>query len=238
MSQNDKILLRIRNLLSLAEDGGNDEESQTALLMAQKLMLKYKISQNELSKTGENKIVSKSLSVYKRIYWWEKILVRIIAKNFRVMFYIQSSHFPHQKKIQRKLVYMGYPEDVELAIELFHLAADSMKHCASEHLKDLQPDRDKIVEVRRSYYSGFMDGLASKFKAQREALIKENEKYALVIHTPQEVIDEFNKEITGSLKFRSKQSRSDLVAYRHGYDKGNHLEFRKGFLSNDSSNNA
>lgn len=232
MSQNEKILQKIRNLLSLAEDGGNDEESQTALLMAQKLMLKYKISQNELSETGENKIVTKSLSVYKRIYWWEKILVRIIAKNFRVMFYVQSSQFAHKKKVQRKLVYMGYPEDVELAIELFHLAAQSMKHYAAEHIKELDIDRQQALEIRRSYYTGFMDGLKSKFKAQREALLKEDEKYALVIHTPQEVIDEFNKEITGSLKFRPKQSRSDMAAYQNGYQKGNHLEINKGFLAN------
>ena len=37
MNPNDKILDKIRNLLELAEDGNQDEESQTALLMAQKL---------------------------------------------------------------------------------------------------------------------------------------------------------------------------------------------------------
>ena len=42
MSNNQKILDKIRNLLTLAEDA-SDTEGQTALLMAQKLMLKYKI---------------------------------------------------------------------------------------------------------------------------------------------------------------------------------------------------
>ena len=48
MNPNDKILDKIRNLLELAEDGNQDEDSQIALLMAQKLMLKHKISQHEL----------------------------------------------------------------------------------------------------------------------------------------------------------------------------------------------
>lgn len=234
MSQNDKILQKIRNLLSLAEDGGNDEESQTALLMAQKLMLKYKVSQNELSETGDNTIVTKSLSVYKRIYWWEKILVRIIAKNFRVMYYIQSSHFPHQDKIQRKLVYMGYQEDVDLAVELFHLAAKSMKHYAREHVEGSVHNKQSLSEVRRSYYSGFMDGLESKFKAQREALMKENEKYALVINTPKEVEDKFNQEVTGAIRFKTKSSKRDITAYQHGYQRGNALELSKGYLSDKS----
>lgn len=108
MSVNEKILEKIKNLLSLAEDGNNDEESQTALLMAQKLMLKYKISHQELSENDKNEIVIRSLSIYKRVYWWEKVLVQIIADNFRVMFYVQSNRLPHQKSVQRKLVLMGF----------------------------------------------------------------------------------------------------------------------------------
>ena len=128
MDYNDKIIEKIRNLLELAEDGAHDEESQTALLMAQKLMLKYKISQNQLSDVKPNEIMLKSLSFYKRVYWWEKLLVRVIADNFRVMFYLQSNRLPHQSGIQRKVVLMGYEEDVELAYEMFHLAANAMKY--------------------------------------------------------------------------------------------------------------
>ena len=229
MSTNDKILEKIKNLLSLAEDGGNDEESQTALAMAQKLMLKHKISQNELSQSDRQEIVIKSLSVYKRIYWWEKVLVRIIADNFRVMFYIQSSRLPHQKSVQRKLVFMGYPEDVDLAYEVFYLAAETMKFYASQHLKDIEKD-EHAATIRKSYYQGFMDGLKHKFQKQKEALLKENEKYMLVIKTPQEVLDKFNLEINGALSFKNPQMRRNTAAYQTGYSKGTSLELNKGYL--------
>lgn len=92
--------------------------------------------------------------------------MRIIADNFRVMFYIQSSRLPHQKSVQRKLVFMGYPEDVELAYEVFHLAADTMKHYASQHLKGNEDDASASA-IRKSYYQGFMDGLENKFNQQK-----------------------------------------------------------------------
>lgn len=229
MSVNDKILEKIRNLLSLAEDGGNDEESQTALLMAQKLMLKYKIDQQELSETGRQEIVIKSLSVYKRIYWWEKVLVRIIAENFRVMFYIQSNRLPHQKSVQRKLVLMGYPEDVELAYEVYHLAADAMKHYASEHLKQAEDDNSASL-VRKSYYQGFMDGLNDKYERQRQEMVNENDQYALVIKTPQDVVDKFKQEISGSLPFQQPELSRESAAYTDGYDRGSTISLNNKYL--------
>lgn len=234
MSVNDKILAKIRNLLELAEDGGNDEESQTALLMAQKLMLKHKISQNELNEGGEQQIVIKSLSVYKRIYWWEKVLVRIIADNFRVMFYMQSNRLPHQTSVQRKLVLMGYPEDVDLAYEMFYLAAEAMKHYASLHMKNAKEDgsNEKIPQnqLRKSYYQGFMDGLSSKFEKQRQQMSSENEKYALIIKTPQDVLDKFNEEIHGQVSFKQPDLSKNNQAYAEGYNKGSELSLSNKYL--------
>ena len=233
MSGNDKILEKIRNLLSLAEDGGNDEESQTALLMAQKLMLKHKISQNELNEGGDQKIVIKSLSVYKRVYWWEKVLVKIIAENFRVMYYMQSNRLPHQTTVQRKLVLMGYPEDVDFAYEMFTLAAEAMKHYASLHLKSKEEKHLKSSQgnIRKSYYQGFMDGLSHKFKLQRDQMSSENEKFALMIKTPQDVVDKFNAEIQGQLAFKQPILNTENEAYSEGYEKGTKVSLSNKYLN-------
>lgn len=233
MSGNDKILEKIRNLLSLAEDGGNDEESQTALLMAQKLMLKHKISQNELNEGGDQKIVIKSLSVYKRVYWWEKVLVKIIAENFRVMYYMQSNRLPHQTTVQRKLVLMGYPEDVDFAYEMFTLAAEAMKHYASLHLKSMEEKHLKSSQgnIRKSYYQGFMDGLSHKFKLQRDQMSSENEKFALMIKTPQDVVDKFNAEIQGQLAFKQPILNTENEAYSEGYEKGAKVSLSNKYLN-------
>lgn len=234
MTENEKILDKIRNLLSLAEDGGNDDESQTALLIAQKLMLKYKISQNDINEGGKQEIIIKSLSVYKRIYWWEKILVKIIAENFRVMFYVQSNRLPYQKSVQRKLVLMGYPEDVVLAYEVFHLAGEAMKYFASLNLKNIESNNQDIVTLRKSYYQGFLDGLDDKFKQQRESMAEENEKYALMIQTPQAVKDKFKEEIQGSLAFKKPDLSKSNQAYYDGYDKGSTMELNSKYIDDRS----
>ncbi len=234
---NKKILDKIRNLLTLAEDGGDDEESQTALLMAQKLMLKHKISQNELSEKGENEIVLRSLSVYKRLYWWEKSLIRIIAENFRSLFYIQSNRLPHQSTVQRKIVLMGYQEDVDLAYEMFYLAADTMKYYSKLHLESLDEaefKKSSKANLRKSYYQGFMDGLQKKFNLQREAMLQEDEKYALVIKTPQEVVDKFNTEITGKLSFDQPSFNRRNTAYADGYEKGKNINLNNRQLDHQS----
>lgn len=222
MSENDKIIDKIRNLLELAEDGNGDEESHTALLMAQKLMLKHKISQHEISEVAPNQIVVKSLSIYKRVFWWEKMLARVIADNFRVMFYLQSNKLPHQQTIQRKIVFMGYTEDVELAYEMFHIAAQHMKHFASAHLID--SDTHAVQNgIRKLYYQGFIDGLSEKFEKQRAELQAEDEQFALVIRTPQEVKEAFDKQVNGHIVFKQPPTNKETEAYQDGYLKGSKL---------------
>lgn len=230
MSDNDKILERIRNLLSLAEDA-SDDEGQTALLMAQKLMLKYRVSQDDIdSRTRSPKIVTKSLSVYKRIYWWEKILVGIVAENFRVMFYVQSNKFPHQSSIQRKLVLMGYPEDVELAYEIFHLAEEAMKYYANQYINKDESGNRSMSQLRKSYYQGFLNGLKDKFDKQRHEFSQENQIYSLVIQTPIDVQKKFNEEIKGSLAFKHPQIDEMNNAYYRGYDQGSTIELQTRYI--------
>ncbi|MDO4774636.1 MAG: DUF2786 domain-containing protein [Aerococcaceae bacterium] len=233
MKQTDKIIDKIRNLLELAEGGNNDEESQTALLMAQKLMLKHKISQQEVSEAHPNEIVLKSLSFYKRIYWWEKLLVRVVADNFRVMFYLQSNKLPHQTSVQRKIVLMGYAEDIELAYEVFHSAAKAMKYYASHHLatETLSASTAEQNGLRRSYYQGFIDGLDHKFQLQREQMQQEDAQYALVIQVPQEVRQAFEQQVNGKIRFKQPASNKTVAAYQEGYQKGTKLNLNQQYLS-------
>lgn len=230
---NEKILTKIRNLLSLAESGNNDEESQTALLMAQKLMLKHKIEAQEIHPHQEQEIIIKSLSVYKRLYWWEKVLAKIISDNFRTMFYIQSNRLPNQSSVQRKIVFMGFPEDVDLSYQMFYLVADAMKYYSKLHFDHSEVgdlgNRER-TNMRKAYYEGFLDGLAAKFERQKVNMVAEDQKYALVIKTPQAVMDRFHEEITGRISFNQVLSSKDSNAYRSGFQKGSSVQLNQNQL--------
>ena len=221
MNPNDKILDKIRNLLELAEDGNQDEESQTALLMAQKLMLKHKISQHELdAATSLDVIVTRSLSVYKTLFWWEKLLARTIADNFRIMLYVQSTRLPHQSKTQRKIVYMGYQSDVDLA---YH---------AGQHLKLVSQDltSSQKQSQRRAYYQGFMDGLAAKYERQRQVMVAEEAGYSLVIQVPEEVREAFRAQVQGHIVFKQPHVTEEGLAYERGYQQAKSMSLEAAQL--------
>lgn len=46
---NNSILKKVKRLLAIANDAGNDNESQRALLMTQRLMLKHDIGMKDLN---------------------------------------------------------------------------------------------------------------------------------------------------------------------------------------------
>ncbi|RKJ45999.1 DUF2786 domain-containing protein, partial [Butyricicoccus sp. 1XD8-22] len=48
MERNDSIIKKIRGLLAIANDEKNDEESQTAFILAQKLMIKHNIVMGDI----------------------------------------------------------------------------------------------------------------------------------------------------------------------------------------------
>lgn len=228
----DKIIEKIRNLIKLAEDGKDDEESQTALLMAQRLMLRYKISQYDLDNESKQEITLRSLSVYKRIYWWERALAQVIADNFSVMLYMQSNQFPHQRSVQRKIVFMGFEEDTEFAFNMYHLAAESMKYYASLHVQN-NTTNQADADVRKSYYQGFIDGLEEKFKQQKQAMEKENDRYSLMLQTDPEVKKAYEQQVKGHISFKAPKLDLKSQAYSDGFQKGQNVTLGAQRLTDD-----
>lgn len=86
---NKKIIKKIKGLLAISRDQKNDEESQSAFILAQKLMIQYNIDKNEveeLSVDFENDVIGEqSVTIYKRLYWWERQLACIISENFLII---------------------------------------------------------------------------------------------------------------------------------------------------------
>ena len=94
-----------------------------------------------------------------------------------------------------------------------------------KHLKSSQGN------IRKSYYQGFMDGLSHKFKLQRDQMSSENEKFALMIKTPQDVVDKFNAEIQGQLAFKQPILNTENEAYSEGYEKGTKVSLSNKYLN-------
>lgn len=79
-----KIIDKIQNLLELSYDAPNDEEGQTALLMAQKLMVKHNLSMRDLAAAKPKNNIGETLGTREyRLPWWQEKLAAILGPNFR-----------------------------------------------------------------------------------------------------------------------------------------------------------
>jgi hypothetical protein len=224
---------KIRKLLILSKDSGATEgESQAAALMAQKLMLKYDLSENEVmaqdvsdearSFMRKKEAYTKPATEYMRILLWHERLAVIIAENFRCHTYFQwwkGNRNENKGASTRRIVFLGLREDTDLAVEVFEFIWKAIEYCAEDYLED-RPDvkgREK-QGVRNDYIFGYLNGLNDKFKAQ----VEEN-GYQLVLVKDALVEAEFGKLKLSTSKTSATRS-GDKDAWQSGYTKGREFE--------------
>jgi hypothetical protein len=232
--RNDNIIKKIKGLLAIARDHKSDEESQSAFILAQKLMKKHNITIGEVDHEDAGKKVEKGqATAHKKLSWWETELARTMAKNFRVKFYFNNDRSGKQTK--RAIVFMGFESDVLLAKEMYVLAYDVLTYYTQRYVKNYylaKPSQPRTItnELKNSYMQGFLAGLADKFEEQ----VKEMEQeWGLMVLVPQEVNDEYNK-MFGKKKGGGVTFQVPNVAmgnaYSKGYNQGNRVDYTKSTI--------
>lgn len=208
---NKKVIFKIQNLLELAYDAPNDEEGQTALLMAQKLMVKHNLSMTDLTTTKNKNNIGETVGTWEyRMPWWQEKLAAILGENFRC------------KTIRRRvfdegitqIIFFGYDTDTELCTKVYEGAILYLKY----RLKRLFPTIPKAhwKDYKKSYLLGFLAGLDERFRKQAQS----SEKFALMVQVPAEVLEEQYKRM-GKLNERSAKiliQKVDLEAYSVGLE--------------------
>lgn len=225
--KNDRILKTVKDLLALAEDDERHvEESHSAFLKAQKLMVKYGIDPKEITDNEETiEILEQSGTEYKRLFWWERRLATIVAKNFRCKSFIRWKKFKEKKQKQNKIMFMGRDSDVELASEMYKLAIDAVLFYTKRYMSQYKLTG---ADVKNDYILGFVDGLEEKFEEQ----IAEQE-WGLVLVVPKEVEEKYAEEVTGRA---TPMSIPDLTSHEHyhtGFKDGNSIDYKKETIDED-----
>ena len=198
-----KIIAKIKNLMELAQDNPSDEEGQTALLMAQKLMLKHDIHLSQVETHDEPKKFETGVAVGKsgkRVAWWEKDMSIVIATNFRC--YVINQRNPYLRTSE--ILFFGEKEDSEMAAKIYESALMYIRY----RLKRLPI---KTPEFKNSYLMGFISSLQERFE-------KQVEEFGLMILPKKEVLEELQKEFTNLSKAAPKVPDSGFD--QEGYDLG------------------
>ncbi|MBF0786969.1 MULTISPECIES: DUF2786 domain-containing protein [unclassified Streptococcus] len=189
----NKIISKVQNLLELAYDAPNDEEGQTALLMAQKLMVKHNLSMSDVTTAKTKNNIGETVGTREyRLPWWQEKLAAILGENFRCQ--TIRRRLPDDGITQ--IIFFGYHSDAELCTKVYEGAILYLKY----RLKRLFPTITKArwKDYKKSYLLGFLDGLDQRFKIQ----VQSSEEFALMVQIPAEVLEEQRLRM-GDLKSRT-----------------------------------
>lgn len=210
IDMDNKIIEKIQNLLELAYDAPNDEEGQTALLMAQRLMVKHNLSMNDLTNSKTQKDIGETIGTWEyRLPWWQEKLAGILGENFRC------------KTIRRRLpedgitqiIFFGYQSDAEFCSKVYEGALLYLKY----RLKRLFPtvSRARWKDYKKSYLLGFLNGIDQRFQDQAQS----SEEFGLMVKIPAEVLEEQHRRM-GSLNNRIINVKVDVdyEAYIAGFE--------------------
>lgn len=229
----DNIVKKIKGLLAIARDHKNDEESQTAFVMAQKLMMKHNIEMSEVEhENAGQEVIRGQATVYKRIVWWETELADIISKNFRVKYFFNNNR--SSGSVKRAIIFLGFESDVRLAKEMYILAYDVITFYTDRYVKmwyDARPSKPKDMtkDLKDSYMQGFLRGLDDKFDEQVKDMEQE---WGLMVLVPEEVQNKYDSMFKGKGKGITFKTPTvgEARAYETGYRQGNKVDYTKSTI--------
>lgn len=191
----EAVIEKVVKLLNLANDkhNNNDSECKSALLFAQRLMAKYKISEDQISSADskEEEIV-KARCQHKDNKGFRTSLATVVANNFRVKAYMEGN----------TVVFFGEKTDAIIAKKAFEFAYKHIVRRGTYYEDKVRSEYGTAKGVFNSYAQGYILGI-------KEALAEQS--VALMIVTPQRVEEKFYDTIMQNSKTYSGGMRQDYV---------------------------
>lgn len=202
----EKLLNKISNLMKRAAEA-DDEEGQSSIVLAQRLMAKHNISISEVQAFDMKSEIKLAYHEFGRIFWWHKQLAIVISKAFRCQAIVSGSYY---------LKFVGLNEDAEIAKEVFEGALEHIKYRKSQmHYAS--------KEEKNSYVQGFILGLKQKLDAQAQQIAAESN--ALAVLVPAEVTDYVTTNTNGTAS-SDCPSDFDAMSYLNGLDEGSRAQIQ------------
>lgn len=211
--END-IILKIKKLLALSKSK-NKNEAHNALLKAQKLLIKYKLSMKEVEEYSDVKLEECYTEETFRGKSWKSNLAEVLSNNLGCYYY-----FNCKKYGVRKVVFYGKEEDTTVCKIMYTYAIKCINSDGDKLVKKLKEDkrRKHFDGIKNDYALGFIEGLEEKFKEQ----INSNEEWGLVLQKDSIVTagyEELKKTFSGSVDARTGFNRHAKVYYK-GVEEG------------------
>lgn len=213
----DKLIERIKKLLSVTENrGATENEAIAAALAAQRLIAQNDVEQWEISDDAE-KIVSVT---EKQRYRWQASLGVVIADNFRCRAYRILKCTPSKARRVGHICFVGYDSDANAAALVFRRLADFAQRNAASWAKTrvlelraqgYTPDRSLVYNT---FIGGFIHGVHDELEKQSQALLLVRPK--AVDDAYDDIVRNFNSKYSAGFRV----SGNDTESYSAGRDAG------------------
>lgn len=205
-----KLVEKIKKLLALSESS-NENEAKTAMLKAQELLARHKLSLKEVKEYRiTNTLIKEKVSnISFRQGKWKAKLGNIVAENFGCYQYFKRG-------TSRTIAFFGREEDIVVCNIVLEYAVDciisSVKRLRYQYFKDGYSTKG----LENDYALGFISGLEKMFEEQK----KKNQEWGLVIVKDAEVVEAYN-----NIKFKGGINTSTTFqghseAYYQGKEDG------------------
>ncbi len=218
MNGEREVVEKIQKLLALAGEGNPEkEESETALLKAQELLLKYnmKIEDVENVVTEEEEVQSDTIlsDATAKSYMWKAKIATVVCPNFRCSILLGNRWQSGSRK-SKDLKVIGMPDDVSACAEVLRFTFSFYNASWQTFKKDADSgSKAQTYALKNDYLNGFLRGLAERFA--------ENVKEKALVLVRDGKVDEF-------LKANAKPGRTlpqghsdfNVDALAHGYVDG------------------
>ncbi|MCI1478100.1 MAG: DUF2786 domain-containing protein [Clostridium beijerinckii] len=213
----EDIIFKIQRLLALSKSS-NENEAQNAMMMAQRLLVKYKLSIKDVEQYKKDfiKVDENRTGIKFRGSNWKANLSKIIADNFGCYLFYRTGK-------THEICFYGKEEDVIICNIVLEYAIKSINSNGDKLIKKLKHDRRRkhFNGIKNDYALGFVKGLDERFKEQ----LKSNEEWALVLVKDQVVIDSYK---SFSSNFGTIQTQVNfnkhLFAFKLGKEDGKNFD--------------
>lgn len=208
---NEKIIEKIKKLLSLAESN-NENEALSSLAKARKLMAKYKIEISEIQSEQDNKekIIKDGFGItYNGRQVWKGNLSVIISDNFGCYCYINNS--------DKNIIILGKETDVKVVQQLILFGINIIEKESAKLVKEYKRVGRSTRGLTKEYGLGFCKGVKEKFEKQNKS---NTEGCQLMIIKDKDVEKEFKALHTRKSRSKSRRYSEHEDAYAKGYKEG------------------
>lgn len=179
---NNKIISKIAKLLALSESP-NEFEAKAAMLKAQELLIKHKMTIKDIKEYNNEKtnVIENLTSITFTKAKWKGKLAYVIAENFGCYSFFRTLN-------TNRIVFMGKEEDATICTIVMEYAVD----CINDKVKKLRYEYLKAgystKGLESDYALGFISGLNTAFENQKE----DNQDWGLILVKDQVIIDKYN----------------------------------------------